>query len=94
MTARPAKLKDGTWGARVVGDAHVGDVVTITTATGKSWDARITRVLWTGEGVTLCATASLDRAPGPRRRQWTGCSCGSIEEYPRESDCWSCQHDQ
>src|SRR3990167_1264964 len=23
----------------------------------------------------------------------TGCSCGSIEDYPRASDCWSCKHD-
>ena len=25
--------------------------------------------------------------------RWTGCSCGSIEGRPRNSDCASCQHD-
>jgi hypothetical protein len=27
------------------------------------------------------------------RTGWTGCSCGSIEGRPRDSDCRSCQHD-
>lgn len=27
------------------------------------------------------------------RTGWTGCSCGSIEGRPRDSDCASCQHD-
>jgi hypothetical protein len=28
-----------------------------------------------------------------RRTGWTGCSCGSIEGQPRDSDCWECRHD-
>lgn len=28
-----------------------------------------------------------------RRGTWTGCSCGSVEEYSRPSDCASCQYD-
>jgi hypothetical protein len=64
--ATPAKLRDGSWGARVQGAAAVGDVVTITTRAGKTWDARVTSVIWTGDGVALCATASLDRAPARR----------------------------
>jgi hypothetical protein len=27
------------------------------------------------------------------RRNRTGCSCGSIVDVPRESDCAQCQHD-
>lgn len=23
----------------------------------------------------------------------TGCSCGSVEEYSKSSDCWTCRHD-
>ena len=65
-TATPAKLRDGSWGARVTGAVAPGDVVTITTRAGKTWQARIMRVVWTGEGVTLCATSSLDDGP-PRR---------------------------
>lgn len=30
---------------------------------------------------------------GSRSSGWTGCSCGSIEGRPRNSDCASCQHD-
>jgi hypothetical protein len=29
-----------------------------------------------------------------KRGTWTGCSCGSVEEYERDSDCSSCQHDR
>lgn len=29
-----------------------------------------------------------------RRGTWTGCSCGSVEEYERDSDCASCRHDR
>ena len=62
--ASPAKLRDGSWGARVRSEqVSPGDVVTITTAGGKTWQARVERVVWSGEGVSICATSSLDRAP-------------------------------
>ena len=34
--------------------------------------------------------------PGFRksRGKWTGCSCGSVEEYERASDCWGCKHER
>jgi len=37
--------------------------------------------------------------PGGRSRPrsrgtWTGCSCGSVEEFEKPSDCFSCQHDR
>jgi len=66
FSATPAKLRSGAWGARVEGAPGVGDVVTVTTKGGKSWEARVTRVLWAADGVALCATESLDR-PVPRR---------------------------
>jgi len=73
-TATPAKLRDGTWGARVMGTVAAGDSVTITTQAGKSWGARIERVIWSGEGVSICATSSLGR--GARiessRQAWGG----------------------
>ena len=97
-TATPTKLRSGAWGAKVSGDVREGDVVTIRTRAGKSWQARIERVVWTGEGVSICATASLDRAPAARttrrRGTWTGCRCGSVEEYAKDSDCARCQHDR
>ena len=72
-TATPAKLRDGSWGARIVGaqSPKAGETCTIRTSTGKTWDATIARVLWsgkdakTGEPVALCTTASTE--PRPRR---------------------------
>lgn len=56
--ATPAKLRDGSWGARTNGTVRAGDIVQITTRAGKTWAATVTRVVWSGDGVTLCATAS------------------------------------
>lgn len=67
--ATPARLRDGSWGARVAGTVCVGDTVTITTRAGKTWQARVERVVWTGEGVTLCATASASATVSRRRRR-------------------------
>lgn len=67
-TATPTKLRDGSWGCKTAGTAKIGDIVTITTRSGKSWDAKITRVVRTGadeygdgDEISICATESLDR---------------------------------
>lgn len=72
-TASPARLRDGSWGARIVGAAPApGAVVTIKTASGKTWDATVTAIVWsgkdtkTGEPVALCSTASEPRATSRR----------------------------
>lgn len=108
--AKPKKLRDGTWGAVVerMGIGR-GDVIQVTTAAGKTWQAAVERVVWSGDGVTICATRSLDRperhggqngdgserlGSGSGRGTWTGCRCGSVEEYERPGDCRSCQHDR
>lgn len=62
--AKPTKLRSGDWGATVDSETiQVGEIVQITTRAGKSWEARVTRVVWTGKGVAICATESLDRGP-------------------------------
>lgn len=72
VTASPAKLRDGSWGARVPGNAAKGDGVTIKTRAGKTWPARVVVVLWSGEDhktgnpVSLCRTESLDRRSAPK----------------------------
>lgn len=33
------------------------------------------------------------RTSAPSRGTRTGCSCGSVEEYSKASDCWTCRHD-
>jgi len=96
IAATPAKLKSGEWGARVTSPVSVGDTVTITTKSGKSWDATVTRVVWKGDGVSLCATGGGDRPKSGGRR--TGCSCGSREDahgclIPSPNNCWQCEHD-
>lgn len=103
------KLKSGEWGVRVVGSAAVGQSVTATNKAGKSSVVVVAKVVWAGNGVSLCAIESREPAGASRhgsyatigaRTQarmdhtgWTGCSCGSIEGNPRPSDCWSCKHD-
>lgn len=95
--ATPAKLSDGTWGARVTGEVAVGQELTITARSGKTWTATVAAVVWQGEGVSLCSTAGArapraPRAAKPRGRR-TGCSCGSVEERATARDCFTCQID-
>lgn len=94
MKATPTKLRNGSWGARVVFDAAAAlpprenDIIAITTRSGKSWNARVERVLWTGDGVAICATASLDRP----RRSGTGCS-RCRQTATRTAQIWEeCEH--
>jgi len=56
MNATPAKLRNGSWGARVVGSASVGDTVRVRTRAGAVWTATVTGVVWSGRGVTLVST--------------------------------------
>lgn len=37
MSASPAKLRDGTWGARVQGRPSQGERIQIRTSKGKEW---------------------------------------------------------
>jgi len=98
---RPTKLRTGAWGATVDGAVRAGDTVTIRTAAGKTWQARVASVVWTGNGVTICATESIDRPatsrPATSSRR-TGCSCGSREDQygdliPSARNCSDCNHD-
>ena len=46
----------------------------------------------------IACASSPARAAAPtdhqRRGTWTGCRCGSVEEYARAGDCSSCAHDR
>ncbi len=78
-TASPTKLRDGSWGARTSADIAVGDTITITARSGKSWDAVVERIVWTGANrygkgdVAIVAIRSLDQ-DRPRRSR-NGCDC-------------------
>ena len=62
QTGHPAKLYDGAWGAHVNSDkVKPGDTVHLTTKAGKTWDAVVDKIVWTGpdyDGVP-CALVSL-----------------------------------
>jgi len=94
--ASPAKLRDGTWGARADESITVGSLLTIQTRAGKTWTATVSAIVWTGNGVAICRTASAasTRPSASRRGTWTGCSCGSVEEFEKSSDCSSCRFDR
>lgn len=59
IEANPKKLKSGAWGALAKTESvRTGDTLQITTRAGKSWTATVRKVLWSGNGVAICATAS------------------------------------
>ena len=68
LTGSPARLNDDSWGVRVVGEATEGAAVQVRTRSGKTWQAEIEAVLWTGtdrntgDKIALCRTVS-DRGP-------------------------------
>ncbi len=103
LTGKPKQLRSGEWGTVVsTENVNVGDSVTITTASGKSWEARIQKVIWRGNGVAICATSkssggSSGGSGGSKRGTWTGCHCGSREidgeTIPSSKNCRSCQFD-
>ena len=67
--ATPIKLKDGSWGVRVSGAVQAGDRVTVRSRSGKSWEVKISRVLWTGPDrngsgqVSICERAVVKKIP-------------------------------
>jgi len=81
MKATPAKLRDGSWGAKVHGTCKVGDTVTIETRAGKTWDATVTSVVWSSpdESEHLVRTRGLDRDASPRRSRRSHRSSRAIE---------------
>jgi len=49
-----ARMRDGSWGVRVTREVKVGDVVTVTSQSGKVADKAITGIAFKGQGYTLC----------------------------------------
>lgn len=60
VTASPAKLVSGEWGARLTQNVSVGDVIQVRTKSGKEWMSRVAKIVWTGDGTWLVATSSVD----------------------------------
>ena len=97
LIASPRKLPNGQWGAYCAA-AKVGDLLTIRTAAGKEWQARVTSITDAGVCIT-CSTgpfrSGVVRSTDTRSTSATrtGCRCGSVEEYTKATDCWTCRHD-
>lgn len=71
INATPTKLRSGAWGAKVQSSSvRKGDEITITTKSGKSWTATVTKVIWSGDGVSIVATESNDRPSDRGSRNW------------------------
>lgn len=75
-TATPSKLRNGTWGATTTTPVNPGETITIRSKAGKTWDATVTRVLWTDGQKCLVATAKPSAQRGGARGD--GCDqCGT-----------------
>jgi hypothetical protein len=48
-----ARLRDGSWGLRIVGEAQPGDAVRATRRDGSSSIHIVGEIVWCGQGVTL-----------------------------------------
>jgi hypothetical protein len=89
------KLRNDTWGIRVKGPAVPGDTVEVTTKAGETKKEVVERVLWEGDGVTICAvvrTESSSAGPRPRRAPCIVVEDGEAPSRPRRAPC-AC-HDQ
>ena len=54
ITATYKQLKNGAWGIRVGGIVLAGETITVTKRDGSSKVETVGRVLWTGEGISIC----------------------------------------
>lgn len=86
-TTTPAKLRDGSWGARTTTPVQTGDTITITTKSGKTWDARVGRVIWTNGTACLVSTST---GAARTSRGPIGCRCPECDERitSERMTCW------
>ena len=98
------KLNNGSWGVRVRGTAAKGQKVTVTKKDGTTKIETVSAVLWSGDGVTLCAIApsapsaaagvvrSAFKKSSTSRRLRPGmeCPCCRSEELNAQLHCWEC----
>lgn len=66
---KPIKLRSGDWGASIElekggPEPQPGDTVDIVTKAGKEWTERVSRIVWTGNGVSLVETDKIENEGG------------------------------
>lgn len=69
------KLRDGSWGLRVDGPVVAGQPVTARKKSGAITIETVARVLWAGNGVSLCAITTTS---APRKSCVSDGNCSSI----------------
>jgi hypothetical protein len=73
MSATYTKLKSGEWGLRIEGTAKPGETVTVRKKSGEQETRTVGKVVWSGNGISLCTVAGAPAArPGSRRPRSRG----------------------
>lgn len=79
-----AKLNDGSWGIRVYGSVAIGDRVQVTKKDNTTSLQTVVRVVWTGNGVSLCEIASAAKPPRDYSADYEDMSDLNDDRYDRE----------
>ena len=101
VQASPKKLNSGDWGAWVKSEnVQRGDVVAITTKSGKSWNSQIDKVIWRGNGGAICSLIQNNQsyrkrprgeyAPFKRGVWCEGAGCYCPEDDTAFGACYDC----
>lgn len=84
MPATFTKLNSGEWGLRVTGiSVSSGSTVTVTKKDGSSENKTIGKVLWSGNGVSLCTIAGQSKTTPQASRSGRG-------NQRMTGVCWEC----
>jgi hypothetical protein len=92
MKASYTKLKSGAWGVRVEGMVSDGQSITVRKKDGSEKSETIEKVLWAGQGVSLCAIKQVSNAghsghSGHRPGTCVNCGGPCNPRYRRCLDC-------
>lgn len=96
------KLKNGDWGVKVNGSASPGQQVTVDKKSGGTKTVKIAKVLWSGNGVSICAieqrqTAGSRTYDNKTERDSGGVYCGyncpvsGLKCCAKNGPCHDCQ---
>ncbi len=89
MKATFTKLRDGSWGIRVQGVVHTGDIVTVDRKSGVPVATGVGEIVWSGNGVTICKAS---KTAGSSSKQPKGRPAASPDvriEYPSQGQTYS-----
>ena len=86
--ATPAKLNDGTWGARTTHRVVVGSTITVRTRAGKTWRAAVNEVVWTDGTACLVRTAAGAASTAPRKSSRRHSYYGTVCRIDGTGDAW------